>query len=214
MKEVTGYRLASRSLAWAFAACAIGVSGVCLGLQRGGEPTSLRPQPDRKGKPVSLPRGEVLLLEFLQQFANCSGEPVCLAGDEPPETAVDLPKAFDALDARTVRDLLDKNGFDMNRQTYREREVYWVQRNLTFPDKKGRIIRPSDEEGREEPGAAKSEKNPDEGATERPRAGASSLRLYRSEEGPGARYLVIFETSSRKEAEDVLALLRAKRGSR
>jgi YesN/AraC family two-component response regulator len=46
----------------------VGTTTVGVALQGRGEPTTLRPQPGRKAQPVSLPRGEVLLFEVLQQL--------------------------------------------------------------------------------------------------------------------------------------------------
>jgi len=194
-------RVAPAPLCFFLGTLLVGTTAVGVALQGRGEPTTLRPQPGRKGAPVSLPRGEVLLFEVLQQLANYTGETVCFSGDDSPGVTIELGRAVDDLDEKTAAEILEANGFELSRQMYREKNVYWTRRTLTPPTSKGKILRPGgkdEEEGRE-------------ASEERAQGGAPRIRMYRAEGDEVARFIVIFETDSKKDAEDAVALLRARR---
>jgi hypothetical protein len=91
--------------------------------------------------------------------------------------------------------------------------VQWVQRNLTAPRQKGRILRGGESKEPDADAAAPADASRATGANAQ-EPGASTVALYAREEGSGARFVVIFESSSRKEAEEALSLLKAQRRAR
>lgn len=172
--------------------------------------TVLTPRPRSQRGVARLPRGDVLLLDFLQQLADASGERVAVPPGERPDATIILPRALGTLDLKTAREVLTANGLEIQAEPSSEageRVLYRVQRGLTRPGTRGRIIMPGEEV---EP--ADDARAPVPRRTAAPKA--AEPRLYALEEGDGGRYLVVVECDSRKEAEDVLALLRARRSLR
>ena len=190
----------------------VGATALCLAMQGAGDPTILKPQAGLKGRPVTFPRGDVLLFEFLQKFANFSGQTVCHSGGEPPQATITLRRALDSIDIQTARRVLQDNGLELSQELYRDKTVYWVRRPLAAPTGKGRIIR------RSEPGGELSTPKGTEPGSTTGRIPAedrtSSIRMYRVEQGRGPKFLVTFETESEKEAKDAVLLLRARRNFR
>jgi len=176
-----------------------------FGMQSAGDPVVLRPVPGRQGRGASLPRGEVLLFQFLQHFADATGKKVCYGGDETPAAKIELPRAVKQLDATAAKEILRDAGYDLSNATYKGSDVHWVQRSISTKRKKGRIIRKGEERDQEETPAFKGPAG---------LRGEESLDLYVRDQGSGARYVVIFQTDSRDEAEDAVSLLEAHQRSK
>jgi hypothetical protein len=148
----------------------------------------------------------VLLVEFVQGLADYTGETTYLAGEDRPDTRITLPRAVKALDFDTAARLLKDTGYELSRETYRGREVYWVQRLLVPQRKQGGIIRPK-------PGGGKQGEPVDEpdAADQDPGGRRDRLSLFERRSGEGVRFLLTFETNSRDEAEEAMELLKAYR---
>jgi hypothetical protein len=169
------------------------------------EPAIIAPRAAARRGAANLPRGEVLLMDFLQQLADSSGEPVCVDGNVSPAEKISLERALDRLDAQAAAQILDRNGFGLTREKYRGVEVHWVQRLLSRqPRRRGAIVRP--EAGA--PSSGGRERAPALGET-----GVPGLRLYRRADGETS-YLVTFETASEEEAAEVVSLIQTLRKQR
>ncbi len=193
-----------KKLAWSGSCLIALLLGVCLELstQDRGDPVTFRPDPSRKGESVSLPRGEVLLFQILQQLSNFTGETVCFAASDPPQTTIILPRALEQLDLKAAREILEKDGYEISSETYKGKPVYWVARPLVPPKRKGKIVRGGDGKISQPPGGSP-------GPAER-LAFPDKVSFYERQGGTGGRFLVIFQTDSRTEAEEVLSLLEAR----
>jgi hypothetical protein len=152
----------------------------------------------------------VLLFQFLQKLADATGEPVYLNDESLPDAKLILPRALSALDAKIAQEILSKEGLELTRESYRGKQVYWVQRPLVPPARKGKIVRDG-EQGDEEPLPPRSTRPASDAGPSRE---ASQLHFYRREDGTGARFLLLFETDSPKEAEEVRSLIRAHQRSK
>ena len=172
----------------------------------------LRPSPGRQGQGASLPRGEVLLFQFLQHLADASGKKVCYGGAETPGTKIELPRAINRLDASAAEEILDGAGYELSNANYKGDDVHWVQRSISTQRKKGRIIRKGTKPDREEAPAFKGTADP-RGRRADPR-GKGALDLYAQEVGSGTRYMVVFQTDSREEADEAVSLLKAHQQSK
>ena len=173
------------------------------GVQSASDPVPLNPARGRKGVALRLPQGEIHVLRLLQDFASYIGESVYAQGDIPPTAKITVEQRLRTLDVTSVRKLLEKHNYQLTREPYRGREVYWVQKLLVPPRKKGSLT-PSrgTQQDRNSPDAADIvEVGRD--------SGDSSLCLYRRQDGDGPRYVVLFETNSKEDAEDALSLLEA-----
>jgi hypothetical protein len=172
-----------------------------------------RPAPQKKGRPVDIPRGESLLALFLQQLADATGESVCLQGEEPASATVSVPRSLSELDEKVAAVVLGQNGFEVNRQAYRGREVIWVQKQVAPPRRKGKIVRPGGAADEPQPpaeaGGSVSRELGTAGEGGPGGIGGGAVKLYAREAGSGPRYVVSFETDSRREADAALELLRA-----
>jgi hypothetical protein len=190
-----------------------GIAGVSLfafHFQATTEPTTYRPAPQKKGREVNIRRGSMLLTLFLQQLADFTGENVYFQGEYSPELKIEIRRPITgALDEAAARVALEAQEFQLSRIEYKGRPVMWVQKALTRPKTKGRIIRHGDDP--EEPPA------PEIGSTKRAEdpgrtTTSGKATLLVREVGEGPRYMVSFETDSRKEAEDALKLLQNRVG--
>ena len=179
------------------------------GVQTSSTPSVLLPAPGFKGVAVSLPRGEVLVLRLLQDLANYIGAPVYADGDIHPAAKITLEERPSRLDAATATRLLAKHDYSLSRESYRAERVYWVQKLLVLKRKKGGL-RPAGSLAPERDAADAKVAGVDQGRD----AVSDSLCLYGRQDGNGARYVVLFETSSKKAAEDALSLLQAHQRSR
>ncbi len=196
---------------------ALGIAGgftaVGWGLQAGGDLTPFRPTPGQDS--ISLPRGDVLLVQFLQALADATQVTVYYKGKDSPGTNITLERSLDALDAKTAARILEANGFELSDTELKGKIVHWVQRAMMLPRQKGKIVRgeekkgDGDEPSRDPPAKGSSAER--EGALTQD---APVISLYAREEGTGTRFAVIFETGSRKEAEEALSLLKAQRRAR
>lgn len=197
------------------AACGLTLLGAQLGTQVWGvqarsDPTKLQPVPGFKGVAVALPRGEVLVLRLLQDLSNYIGEPVYAEGAIHPAAKITLEERPTRLDVATVKRLLEKHQYGLTREEYRGQEVYWVQKLLVPKRRKG-SLRPSGSLGRDRDVSGTAEGT----IIDRGRDTADgSLCLYQRQEGEGPKYVVLFETSSKRAAEDALSLLQAHQRSR
>jgi len=165
----------------------------------GGEPTLFRPTPGRQGAAVELLRGKSNLFVLLQRFADFTGEPTYYAGNEPPDTTITIPSRIAALNQAAAQQVLEAAGYDLSRERYREREVYWVQRGISNQRRTGGLRRRKAGELTPErlaPAAA--------GANSAP-----GVSLFQRREGSGTTFLVTYETSSREAAEDAVLVLEA-----
>ena len=197
----------------------LGVSGLILlgtqlgrqvwGVQTSSTPSVLRPAPGFKGVAVSLPRGEVLVLRLLQDLANYIGEPVYADGDIHPAAKITLEGRPTRLDVPAATRLLAGQDYSLSRESFRGEKVYWVQKLLVLKRKKGGL-RPAGSLARERDAGDARVAGVDQGRD----AVGGSLCLYGRQDGDGARYVVLFETSSKEAAEDALSLLQAHRRSR
>ncbi|HZN60305.1 MAG TPA: hypothetical protein VFD71_19690 [Planctomycetota bacterium] len=169
-----------------------------------GEPALIRPTADRR-QSGPYPKGEVLLFRLLQGVADASGIPVCYQGDDPPDTTIHLSRSMESADAKSAGAVLLENGFELSAAEYRGEKVNWVQRLLVSTRQRGRIVRSGEAE--ERTGSA-------HGGSETGASAESSVALYERQAGGGRRFVVILETTSRKEADDALSLLEAHRRSR
>jgi hypothetical protein len=193
-----------KGLAWS-ASCLIALwLGVCLKLstQDRGDPVVFRPDPSRKGQSASLPRGEVLLFQVLQQLSSSTGQLVCFAAGDPPQTTIVLPRALEQLDFEAAREILEKNGYEISSETYKEKPAYWVSRPLVQPQRKGRIIRGAEGKTAQPPGESSK-------PAERSFLSAK-VSFYERQGGTGGRFLVVFQSDSRSEAEEILSVLEAR----
>ena len=198
--------------AW-FASMACLVAGAFLVLGAAGTDTELvlEPSAGLEDRPVRVARGEALLAEVLQRLADYTGTRVIVPGDEPPERTVAVSRDVPAVDLDAARRILRENGLDVRTETDPQGSVLRVERTFVVPTGRGRIIRKSDLRDAE---TAETEAEPS-GSEARTapirRSGEPAARLYASEGGTSPRYMVVFETSSRKEAENALLVLRALR---
>ncbi len=186
-------------------------------MQTSSTPSVLRPAPGFKGVAVSLPRGEVLVLRLLQDLANYIGEPVYADGDIHPAAKITLEGRPTRLDVPAATRLLAGQDYSLSRESFRGEKVYWVQKLLVLKRKKGGL-RPAGSLARERDAADAKVAGVDQGrvaGVDRGRdAAGDSLCLYGRQDGDGARYVVLFETSSKEVAEDSLILLQAHQRSR
>lgn len=185
---------------------------VVLGaLQDAGEPTLFRPSGNKDA--VSLPRGEVLLFQFLQAVADSTGVTVCYKGNDAPDKVIKLSRAIDALDNKTAMTLLGENDYDLSAATYRGKQVHWVQKLLVPPRQKGRILRQGE---KRDPAPAPTDigDKAAEAAADSTTTAVGKLTMYQRESGNGARYVVTYESESRQAAEEALSLLKAHQRSR
>jgi hypothetical protein len=182
--------------------------GGARALEPAADPVRILPSPARRGAPLDLPRGEVLLFTFLKALADHTGETFYLEGGVPPEQTIELERAFKKLDAESARALLAAQGFSMTRELYRKQKVLWVQRRLSRERKVGGIVRRGEGGAREAPRAAPGTRSP---ALPLPASSTPALRLFQRADGATAAptYLVQFETSSRDEAAEVMSLIEA-----
>lgn len=200
--------------------CVVTIAGLlvgtllALGAARTDTELVLEPRAGLEDRPVRVARGDALLVEVLQRLADYTGTRVILPGDEPPGRTIVMSRDCPAVDLDAARRVLRENGLDVRTETDAKGSVLRVERTFVPPTGRGRIIRKSD---REVAPDAKTESEPP-GAETRiapiRRAGEPVARLYASEEGASPRYMVVFETDSRKEAENALLVLRALRETR
>ncbi len=180
-------------------------------MQTSSTPSVLRPAPGFKGVAVSLPRGEILVLRLLQDLANYIGEPVYADGDIHPAAKITLEGRPTRLDAPTATRLLAGHDYSLSREDFRGEKVYWVQKLLVLKRKKGGLRPAGSLAQKRDAGDAKGRvAGVDQGRD----AAGDSLCLYGRQDGDGARYVVLFETSSKEVAEDALSLLQAHQRSR
>jgi len=171
--------------------------------KRAGPPTRINPSSSRRGEPVSLEKGGHLLLGLLQQFADGTGELVYVVGDVPADANVNVREALETLDPTEITAVLAENGFTMSREEFRDEEVYWVRKRLDRSKKKrGAIVRRGDRS----PTAPRAAKRGSKVGTVSERlspTGNSDVRVFQRVDGDETRFLITFETTSRKEAEEV-----------
>lgn len=169
------------------------------------DPIVLRPAPNKKSVPVRVPPGEPLLVGFLQDVASFTGKSVYIQGDIRPDARISIKSHVKKLDGDTTLSLLEENGYRISKQKYRGQSVFWVQKLLTPPRKKGGL-RPSGGLN----GRSAAADGVDRASIERPAVhGGQSASLYRRQDGRGSRYIVVFETDSQAAAEEALSLLKA-----
>ena len=180
--------------------------GGALAIEPGSEPVRIRPTPGRRGVPLDLPRGPVLLFGLLKQLADHTSETIYVEGSVPPEEIIELKRTVKELDVKGARTLLAAQGFEMSRVDYRKQKVLWVRRPLDRRRKAGAIVRP----GAGSRGGAIPE-TPERRliGTPLPASSHPSLRLYERADGNTRSYLLQFETSSREEAAEVMSLIQA-----
>ncbi len=210
MESAANPKRSRLTLALGFAAAIPGTAALWA-LQSAGDPTLFRPNPGRKE--VSLPRGEVNLFQVLQGIADSTGVTVCYKGDDPPETTIQLARAVEKPDLKTAAEVLKSNGYELSEAQLKGKTVSWVQKLLVPQRTKGKISRPGDSSEPPESSQLPVDRSgsaPTSDPEPQARAGGQ-LSLYTRESGGGARYVVAFETESRKEAEEALSLLRAHR---
>ena len=156
-------------------------------------------------------------MRLLQDLANYIGEPVYADGDIHPAAKIILKTRPSRLDAATATSLLAKHDYDLSRELFRGEKVYWVKKLLVLKRKKGGL-RPAGSLARErntgDAKGARADQSPVTGVDQGRDADGASLCLYGRQDGDGARYVVLFETSSKKAAEDALSLLQAHQRSR
>jgi hypothetical protein len=194
-------------VALAFAAGRWTRDAASLAADPAGDPTVISPAPDKAGKAVSLPKGEVLLLEFLKAFADFSGEEVCLAGNVSPQEKITLERVPAKLTAAAVEPILAGSNLSLTRADFRGKELYWVQKKLPRERKVGRLVRRAEDETTGEKPEGDEKVGGERTAKKAAATSASGPRLFQQSEG--GTFLVILETSSRRDAEEAVSLLRA-----
>ncbi|MGH9362932.1 MAG: hypothetical protein ACRD2T_13545 [Thermoanaerobaculia bacterium] len=181
-------------------------AGLVLAASRdeGPEPVEISPRPAAPGGPGRIVAGEVHLLVLLQSLADLSRMPVVYAGGPGfRDEKVAIEKPLDSPDRGSVALALAASGYAASEESYRGRKVVWVSRELRPTRKKGAILRvgerPADG-GKAEPSAPSAETAA--------AAGEGEVRVFaRGDGGAGTTYLVLFETASKREAEDARALI-------
>jgi hypothetical protein len=163
-------------------------------LEEDGGPSLFLPAAGRKGTAVEIQRGKALLYALVQRLADYTGEKTYIVSEDPPDAMVSVPRTISALDLEAAKAILAEAGYSLSRESYRGEKVLWIQRLLVPARKQGALTR------RDESGAGT------EAESGLPRA-SGGLSLYERRDGEGGRFLLLFETASRKEAEDALLLL-------
>lgn len=163
-----------------------------------GKQVVIRPSPGRRGLPLDLPRGEILLFSFLKGLADHTGEVIRLDGSIPPDQTIKLSQALKTLEVKEAQTLLQEQGFDMSRDPLSQKDLL-VQRRLERPTKRGALVRRGEDRAREAP---------PRGPT-LPASSSPSLRLFRRADGTTVSYLVQFETPSSEAAAEVMILIEA-----
>jgi len=191
-----------KALRFLLAPAALALLAVSLGLARAGqgvdgEPIVLEPASGRESRQVSLPRGEVPLLQVLKSLADATGRVVVWKASDPVDTRLVLPRAVESLDLKSASEILEQAGYEARVETWKGKPAYQVER---APRKKGKIIRESD---RKDGSAA------DGALTADDRGTGAQIQLYAREEGTGRKFVVLFETDSREEAETAVSILKA-----
>lgn len=187
-------------------ASALQVAASGWALQGRADPTAFRPSdPARKGQPVNLPRGDVLVVYFLQQLADTLGEPVYLGSETPPDASLRLERTVTQLDLRAAREILGGQGYELSEEVYRGKKVQWAQKALDATRKAGRILRPGE---REEAEASPPPEGEVPGAPA-PRGSGPALSVYVREGNLSPRYLLTLETDSRAELDRAVGLMKS-----
>lgn len=187
-------------VALALLAASLGLAWAGQGAE--GDPVVLEPAAGREGRPASLPRGEVPLLQVLKGLADATGRVVVWKASDPLDTRLVLARAVESLDFKSAAEILEQAGYVARVEDWKGKPAYHVERT---PKKKGKIVRESE---RKEGSAG------DLAAAAGERGTGAQIQLYQREEGSGRRFIVIFETDSREEAEAAVSLLKAHQRSR
>lgn len=189
-----------RNLAALTAVCALGATAPFIASRAGaagGDPVSFRPAEGRQGVAVEIPRGKELLFLFLQRLADFTGEPTYFVGETAPDATITIARDVGQLDFDAADKVLRAAGFQLSRQSYRQKRVLWVERRLVPPGTTGKLTRRG--EGEPEPEPARSSTTD----------AAPGVSLFERRDGAGTRFLVTYETSSREDADDLLLLIEA-----
>jgi hypothetical protein len=162
--------------------------------------------PRSGAKPIVLEAGEVHLLVVLQALADVTGKTVVWSGDVPLDDAViDLARAIPTPGRPALEAALKAAGYTVSAEELRGREILLVLKELRPSRKPGTIRRVGEAP---EPGAAAA--GPAEPARKAAgEGGGSGVRLFRQGDGARATYLLLFETSSKAEAEEAQSILRS-----
>ena len=187
---------------FALAPAGLALLAASLGLVRAGqgvegEPIVLEPAPRKDAAQVSLPRGEVPLLQVLKSLADATGRVVVWKASDPVDTKLVLPRAVESLALKSASEILEQAGYEARVESWKGKPAYHVER---APRKKGKIIRDSDKKD----GTASEGAVPAGG-----RGTGAQIQFYAREEGTGRKFIVVFETDSREEAETAVSLLKA-----
>ena len=169
--------------------------------EEGAAPTRVSPQADRS--PGAVPPGKHLLIEFLQLFADATGEPVYLAGQTSPDREVTLKRALKKLTYETAAASLKDNGLSVTREKFRDEDVYWVREKITLQRKRGSLVRRDGSRSAAPPRSRSTSSPPKVGRASQLLEGGleSSVRVFQSVDGSGTHYLVTIETTSQEEAQ-------------
>jgi hypothetical protein len=165
---------------------------------RPGDPVEFPPRPGRGAEPAPIEAGERNLIILLQTLADTTGQTVVLSGvDSPTEVNLKVAAAIERPDRASIGRVFSASGYSVSQETYRERKVLWVSRDLRPTGQKGAIVRAGQDGGT----AAAS--------TESIKPAGGAIRLFRQGEGAATTYLVLYETGSRAEAEDAYQVLQS-----
>lgn len=172
-----------------------------------GQPVRLEPREGVADQPLKVERGKHLLIGFLQRIADATGEVIYVAGDVPPDQTIEFDRTLQDLDAKALRATLRKSRLLMNRERLAGDEVYLVRKMPERPPRKrGRLVRSSEEVppgGAPEPDLGSGQDAEDTGEERLEPTGNSGVRVFRRADGAERSYIVIYETNSRAEAEEV-----------
>ncbi len=188
----------------------------------------LVPKSSREAKPIIVPEGRILLLDFLQSVADNNAQTVYVVGSPDRKRSIRLTKTHTKLPFTTAEAILRENGFYLSRQQIGssvtgKKNVLWVQPKIERVKRRGALIRrgegerpPRDDRDRERRRDREDRSDSREPAdlgtdlgTSRLKSRRGEIRIFRRDDGGGRSWLVQYETTDRDEADDIASLIRA-----
>jgi hypothetical protein len=187
-------------------------------------PLRFVPKSRRESRPILLPTGEVYLLDFLQGLSDSNARTVYLDGKVDSKTSVRIRKNYTKLSFAEAEKLLAEHDLylsetEMGGNVAGKKKVYWVQPKLKRVTRRGSLVRrggsAQGDDGTGDTGGtvrktAGHRANAGSTVERRPiQSGHEDVRIYRRDDGSLITWLVQYETSSRKDAEDMVSVMQA-----